>query len=92
MCLRSLSPIAVPDLVLRSLSPIAVSHHCLRLLPPISASDRAASSQVTDHMFASAAERLADYVTPEQISAGQLYPNLSELRNISLKVCPPKAP
>ena len=44
------------------------------------------AKEVTDHMFASAAERLADYVTPEQIAAGQLYPNLSELRNISLKV------
>lgn len=37
-------------------------------------------------MFASAAQRLADYVTPEQIKDGQLYPNLADLRNISLKV------
>ena len=42
--------------------------------------------QVTDAMFASAAQRLADYVTPEQIKDGQLYPNLADLRNISLKV------
>jgi len=44
------------------------------------------AKEVTDNMFASAAQRLADYVTPEQMAIGQLYPDISALRDISLKV------
>lgn len=44
------------------------------------------ASECTDSMFASAAQRLADYVTPEKIQAGELYPELCDLRDISLKV------
>ena len=43
------------------------------------------SREVTDSMFASAAQRLADYVSPGKIQAGELYPELGELREISLK-------
>ena len=43
-------------------------------------------AQVTDRMFAAGAQRLADYVTQEEIDSGMLYPNLSDLRDISLKV------
>ncbi len=42
--------------------------------------------QVTDRMFAAGAQRLADYVTKEEIDSGMLYPKLSDLRDISLKV------
>ena len=44
------------------------------------------ATECTDSMFASAAQRLADYVTPEKIAAGELYPQLCDLRDISLKV------
>jgi hypothetical protein len=37
-------------------------------------------------MFAAGAQRLADYVTKEEIDSGMLYPKLSDLRDISLKV------
>ena len=37
-------------------------------------------------MFAAGAQRLADYVSKEEIDAGNLYPQLTELRDISLKV------
>ena len=43
-------------------------------------------SQITDSMFAAAAQRLADYVTPDRIAQGDLYPELEHLRDISLKV------
>ena len=42
--------------------------------------------QVTDRMFAAGAQRLADYVSKEEIDAGNLYPQLTDLRDISLKV------
>lgn len=41
---------------------------------------------VTDKMFASAAQRLADYVSKESFDEGKIYPELSDLRDISLKV------
>lgn len=44
------------------------------------------ASWITDSMFAAAAQRLADYVSPESIAAGELYPQLEDLRDISLKV------
>ncbi len=37
-------------------------------------------------MFAAGAQRLADYVSKEEIDAGNLYPQLCDLRDISLKV------
>lgn len=37
-------------------------------------------------MFASAAQRLAEYVPRESFAAGTIYPELSDLRDISLKV------
>ena len=36
-------------------------------------------------MFASAAQRLADYVPPESFDEGKIYPDLADLRDISLK-------
>ncbi len=44
------------------------------------------AKEVSDKMFASAAQRLADYVPPESFAAGTIYPELSDLRDISLKV------
>ncbi len=44
------------------------------------------AKEVSDKMFASAAQRLADYVTPESFDEGKIYPDLSDLRDISLKV------
>ena len=41
---------------------------------------------MTDRMFAAGAQRLADYVSKEEIDAGNLYPQLCDLRDISLKV------
>lgn len=46
----------------------------------------AQASQVTDSMFAAAANELASLVTPEQLAAGRLYPPLSELRSITRQV------
>lgn len=43
---------------------------------------------MTDKMFASAAQRLADYVSKESFDEGKIYPELSDLRDISLKVRP----
>lgn len=43
---------------------------------------------VTDEMFIAAAKGLADYVGPEQIKKGNIYPRMEELRNISATVSP----
>jgi malic enzyme len=44
------------------------------------------AKEVTDKMFASAAQRLADYVPKESFDEGKIYPDLPDLRDISLKV------
>lgn len=68
-------------------------HTCCRLpsglhfaaeLPSILTNAQA--KEVSDKMFASAAQRLADYVLPESLAAGTIYPELCDLRDISLKV------
>lgn len=41
---------------------------------------------VTDDMFIAAARGLADYVSKEQIQKGNIYPDISDLRNISAVV------
>lgn len=41
---------------------------------------------VTDDMFIAAARGLADYVSPEQIEKGNIYPEINDLRNISAAV------
>lgn len=41
---------------------------------------------ITDSMFAAAAQKLADYVPVDRIEQGDLYPELENLRDISLKV------
>lgn len=41
---------------------------------------------VADEMFIAAAKGLADYVSPESIAAGEIYPSLTELREISAVV------
>lgn len=41
---------------------------------------------VTDDMFIAAAKGLADYVSKEQIEAGNIYPEINDLRNISATV------
>ena len=41
------------------------------------------AKEITDAMFTVAAESLADQVSAEELSAGQLYPNLSRLRQVS---------
>lgn len=46
----------------------------------------AKATECTDSMFASAAQRLADCVPIEKIKAGELYPELCNLREISIKV------
>ena len=43
------------------------------------------AKEVTDKMFASAAQRLADYVPKESFDEGKIYPDLPDLRDISLK-------
>lgn len=43
-------------------------------------------AQITDSMFAAAAQKLADYVPVDRIEQGDLYPELENLRDISLKV------
>lgn len=44
---------------------------------------------VTDDMFVAAARGLADYVSKEQIAAGNIYPDINDLRNISAAVSSP---
>lgn len=44
---------------------------------------------VTDDMFIAAAKALADYVGPEQIEKGNIYPRMEELRSISATVSAP---
>ncbi len=46
---------------------------------------RPQAKEVTDKMFASAAQRLADYVPKESFDEGKIYPDLPDLRDISLK-------
>ena len=41
---------------------------------------------VTDEMFIAAARGLADYVPKENIEAGNIYPEINDLRNISAAV------
>ena len=41
---------------------------------------------VTDDMFIAAAKGLADYVSKDQIEAGNIYPEINDLRNISATV------
>eukprot|EP00891_Asterochloris_glomerata_P000944 jgi/Astpho2/944/Aster-00780 len=41
---------------------------------------------IKDEMFIAAARALADYVTPEEIAAAKIYPELRELRQISAQV------
>ncbi|CAL5222208.1 g4539 [Coccomyxa viridis] len=44
------------------------------------------SKKVTDEMFLAAARALADFVTPEQIEQGQLYPEAKDLRKVAATV------
>lgn len=39
-----------------------------------------------DEMFLAAARALADFVTPEQIEQGQLYPEAKDLRKVAATV------
>ena len=41
---------------------------------------------VTDDMFIAAARGLADYVSKERIEAGNIYPEINDLRSISATV------
>lgn len=44
------------------------------------------SSQVTDTMFLKSAQTLASLVTDEDLSIGRIYPSLSRIREVSLKI------
>jgi malate dehydrogenase (oxaloacetate-decarboxylating)(NADP+) len=44
------------------------------------------SRRVTDEMFATAARTLADMASPELLESGQLFPGLSFIRNVSLRI------
>ena len=44
------------------------------------------ASRVTDRMLYAAAEALADCVTPEERSVGQIFPSVSSIRSVSRKV------
>lgn len=46
----------------------------------------ARASRVTDEMFAAAARTLADLVTPEALANGLLFPPLTSIRDVSLKI------
>ncbi|EFN53662.1 hypothetical protein CHLNCDRAFT_136414 [Chlorella variabilis] len=41
---------------------------------------------VTDGMLMAAAESLADMITPQELAAGRVYPNMNKIRDISLNV------
>ncbi len=43
-------------------------------------------SAVQDEMFLAAARGLADFVTPEQIKEGKLYPEAKDLRKVAATV------
>ena len=55
-----------------------VELHGLRCPP-----DPCSVLQVTDEMLLAAAVALADYVSPERLDAGNIYPELADLREIS---------
>jgi malic enzyme len=44
------------------------------------------SKAIKDEMLIAASKALADYVSPEDIQRGKIYPDLKELRNVSAKV------
>jgi malic enzyme len=44
------------------------------------------AKEVTDAMFAVAADRLADEVRPEDLAAGSLFPAISELRRVTARI------
>eukprot|EP01004_Peranema_trichophorum_P003079 NODE_2090_length_1692_cov_46.021670_g1786_i0.p1 GENE.NODE_2090_length_1692_cov_46.021670_g1786_i0~~NODE_2090_length_1692_cov_46.021670_g1786_i0.p1 ORF type:complete len:431 (-),score=63.39 NODE_2090_length_1692_cov_46.021670_g1786_i0:222-1514(-) len=44
------------------------------------------ASQVSDEMILAAAEALVDCVTPEMLEAGTIYPPLTQIRSISLRI------
>jgi malate dehydrogenase (oxaloacetate-decarboxylating)(NADP+) len=46
----------------------------------------ARASRVTDEMFSAAARTLADLVTPEALANGLLFPPLTSIRDVSLKI------
>ena len=44
------------------------------------------AKSVTDRMLYLAAEELANFVTPEELAAGKVFPKLSEIRSVSHKI------